>query len=121
MDHPATLVLGASLRTDRYSNLAISRLVSHSIPVVAVGLRVGEVSGVPVVRDLPKDVEIDTLTLYLNPHNQVVWSDRILELAPRRIIFNPGTEHPALEEAAQERGIEVVHGCTLVMLASGTY
>lgn len=38
-----------------------------------------------------------------------------------RIIFNPGTENPTFEEAAKALGMEVVEGCTLVMLATGAY
>lgn len=43
-----TLVLGASLNPSRYSNLAIHKLVSSGQPVVAVGLRNGEVAGVNI-------------------------------------------------------------------------
>jgi hypothetical protein len=47
--------------------------------------------------------------------------DRLLALEPRRIIFNPGTEHPAFAARASASGMEVVEGCTLVMLSTGTY
>ena len=41
-----TLVLGASTNTNRYSNIAIKRLINNNIDVVALGLRKGEVAGV---------------------------------------------------------------------------
>jgi hypothetical protein len=47
--------------------------------------------------------------------------DYLLSLSPRRIIFNPGTENPDFMEKAEAQGIEVVAGCTLVMLRAGTY
>ncbi|MBC7126091.1 MAG: CoA-binding protein, partial [Bacteroidales bacterium] len=42
-------------------------------------------------------------------------------LKPKRLIFNPGTENPELEKLARKHGIDVVEGCTLVMLSNGTY
>jgi len=39
-----TLVIGASLNPDRYSNMAIKRLVSNGCEVVAYGLRGGKIS-----------------------------------------------------------------------------
>jgi hypothetical protein len=35
--------------------------------------------------------------------------------------LNPGAENPELEKAAVDAGIAVVNGCTLVMLAAGTF
>ena len=64
---------------------------------------------------------IHTVTLYLGPVLQKEWHERILALKPERIIFNPGTEDPAFQQRAEKMGIEVVEGCTLVMLASGQY
>ena len=40
----------------------------------------------------------------------------ILNLKPRRVIFNPGSENYALVTKLKEAGIEVVQACTLVML-----
>lgn len=116
-----TVVLGASPRSIRYSYLAVGRLLEKGVPVVAVGIREGSVHGVPIVPDIPGDVPIDTITLYLSSVHHAAWWSRVLSSGARRIIFNPGTEDPAFAQAAKDSGIEVVHGCTLVMLASGTY
>ncbi|HRP81332.1 MAG TPA: CoA-binding protein, partial [Flavobacteriales bacterium] len=64
---------------------------------------------------------VDTVTMYLNAHNQEAWRERILAMKPKRIIFNPGAENPAFERAAQEAGIETLEACTLVMLNTGQY
>ena len=50
-----------------------------------------------------------------------MWYDYILNLKPKRIIFNPGTENPELEKKAKEANIETLHHCTLVMLATDSY
>lgn len=116
-----TLVIGASTKPDRYSNMAIRRLIQHQIPVLAVGLREGEVEGVKIVKEHVQIPGIHTVTVYVGPSNQPACYDYILSLNPLRVIFNPGTENPAFETILSERGIEVVRGCTLVMLSSDQY
>lgn len=116
-----TLVLGASPRPDRYAYLAVMRLVGHDIPVVAVGLRKAMIGEVPIHTEIPDGVVVHTVTLYLSARNQLSWTERLLALNPQRIIFNPGTEHPEFEAEARSKGIEVVRGCTLVMLSLGNY
>jgi len=121
MEQKVTLVLGASTKPGRYANMAVDRLGQKGFPVIAVGLRSGTIGTVPILTDVPTGVPVHTLTLYVGPAHQAVWADRIMALAPERIIFNPGTEDPELEERARIAGIEVVHGCTLVMLNVGSF
>ena len=116
-----TLVLGASENPSRYSYLAIQRLRAHQHPVLAVGKRNGTVGDVIISKETLKDEDVDTVTLYLNPANQVPYYDYILGLHPKRIIFNPGTENEELVEMAKEKNIEPVMGCTLVMLSTGQF
>lgn len=116
-----TLVLGASDNPARYSYLAINRLRSHQHPVVAVGKKETAVNGIPIRKDHVPVEGVDTVTLYLNPKNQVEYYDYILSLNPKRIIFNPGTENDDLIRMAEENGIQPVIACTLVMLSTGQY
>jgi len=116
-----TLVLGASENPSRYSYMAIRRLRAHDHPVVAVGRRNGQVSDVPITKDHVAATDVDTVTLYLNPANQVEYYDYILHLHPKRIIFNPGTENEELMRKARENNIQPVIACTLVMLGTGQY
>ncbi len=114
-------MLGASPLPDRYSYSAVRRLHAAGHPVVAVGRRTGSIDGIAILPDLPDGLVVHTVTMYLNAWNQAAWEDRILALRPARIIFNPGAENPGLAERAVAQGIEVVNGCTLVMLATGLY
>jgi predicted CoA-binding protein len=116
-----TIILGASPKSDRYSYLATERLVKHGHPVFAVGQREGIINETPINTKLPENQEIDTVTLYLNPSNQEAWYQQILDLKPKRIIFNPGTENPTFEKMAAQEGIETTEACTLVLLASDQY
>jgi predicted CoA-binding protein len=118
-----TLVLGASLKPERYSHLAILALKQSNIPVLAIGLRSGDVNGIQIHTEwdeLPQQ-NIDTVTLYLGESSQQAHYRQILEAKPRRIIFNPGAENPALMELAEKAGIETLEACTLVMLRTGQF
>lgn len=116
-----TVVLGASSNPARYSYLAIQRLRNYGHPVVAIGRRVGEVAGVNITKEHLPEEDVDTVTLYLNPANQVEYYDYILDLHPKRIIFNPGTENDELVKMSKEKNIQPVTACTLVMLSTGQY
>lgn len=116
-----TLVMGASLKEDRYSNKAIRDLRKYGHPVVAVGLRDGKVLDVPIAKDIPAGIRVDTVTMYLNAHNQEPWEQQILALKPKRIIFNPGAENEAFANKAAAAGIETMEACTLVLLHTGQY
>ena len=116
-----TLLLGASGTPSRHSNLAINKLRNHNHPVVAIGKRNGVVGDTPV-ETATRDIEgLDTITLYLNPGNQKQYYDYIMNLHPKRIIFNPGTENDELAEMAREKGIQPLEACTLVLLSTGQY
>lgn len=118
-----TVVIGASTNPTRYAYLAANMLNDYSHEVVPVGIKKGEVAGRSIqdLREHPRVEGVDTVTLYLGPQNQPEWYDYILGLNPKRIIFNPGTENTEFEKMAEAKGIEPVHGCTLVMLRSGIY
>jgi predicted CoA-binding protein len=121
MSSKKTVVLGASPNPGRYSNIAVNRLTAYRHPVVAVGQRQGKIGSVEIQTGQPLQEEVDTITLYLNPTNQKPFYDYILSLNPKRIIFNPGTENDELEKLAEEKGIETMEACTLVMLSTGQY
>lgn len=116
-----TLVLGASINPSRYSNLAIKRLTSYKQPVVAVGLKRGEVAGVPITNEEEDFEDVHTITLYMNPQRQKPYYDYILSLEPERVIFNPGTENPELYDLLRKNNIEIEVACTLVMLSTNQY
>ena len=116
-----TLILGATPEKNRYAYLAAERLHSHGHEFIPVGRKTGEVLGKTIINNRPLVEDIDTVTLYINPQNQLNEYKYILALKPKRVIFNPGTENEELEEILSKNGIEPVIGCTLVMLSVGTF
>ncbi len=121
MQNKKTLVLGASANPDRYSYLAINKLLRNNHPVIAIGKRKGKAGEVEIDTEQKPITDIDTVTLYLNPQNQKPYYDYILSLKPKRIIFNPGTENDELYNLAKQNGIKVMEACTLVLLSTGQY
>ena len=116
-----TLVLGASTNTQRYSNMAIHRLVEKGHALILVGNRQGEVLGLPIHNQWPHEEAVHTVTLYLSASKQHAYYPHILSTGIQRLIFNPGTENVELAKLAQDKGIEVLNACTLVMLAINQY
>jgi len=116
-----TLVLGASLKKDRYSNYVIHRLVNNNNKVVAIGQKEGQVADVEIQTELESFKDIDTVTLYLNPKRQESYYQYIIGLTPSRVIFNPGTENPEFYQLLRNAKIKVEVACTLVLLSTNQY
>lgn len=116
-----TLVLGASLKESRFSNMCIRRLLSAGIPVTAIGLREGDVAGVHIQTGCPDVTDIHTVTLYLGPQNQSAWFAYVVKLKPVRVIFNPGTENTEFQRILTGAGISFHEDCTLMMLEEGRF
>lgn len=111
------VVLGASNKEERYSYKAFRLLLENGHTVIPVHPKLEQIDGIEVVHDL-SDIKdnIDTITVYLAPERSEKLIGKLMELKPRRIITNPGTESEAIEKAASQTGIEVIKACTLVML-----
>jgi uncharacterized protein len=116
-----TAVIGASPNPERYAYITTLRLQKYGFEAVPVGIRTGKIGNTEILVNYPPLENIDTVTLYVGPQNQVPWIDYIFSLNPKRIIFNPGTENEAFIQKAEEKGIECVIACTLVMLSVGDY
>jgi predicted CoA-binding protein len=115
-----TVIIGATPNPSRYAYLAAQMLTEYNHEIVPLGIQKGNVSGKEIldIRQRPAVNNVDTVTLYIGPQRQPEWYDYILSLKPKRIIFNPGTENDEFEKMAEEKGVEALEACTLVMLRS---
>ncbi len=113
-----TMIIGASNNPNRYSYVAANRLTAYDHPIVPVGKHKGRVAGKDIVMGFPQENDIHTVTMYINQARQADYYDYILSLKPRRVIFNPGAENPEFADKLRDNGVEVVDGCTLVMLTT---
>ncbi len=122
-DSKKTVIIGATANTRRYAYKAAERLTEANIEFVPVGIKKGSVFGISIlpIQEKPTITNVHTVTMYIGPQNQPEWYNYILSLKPTRILFNPGTENEAFQQMAIQQNVEVVEGCTLVMLGVGTY
>ena len=122
MHSKKTLVLGASPNPDRAAFQAVARLAKNQHEVIPFGIRKGNVDGIPILNQLPDQIEnLDTVTLYLNPIAQEDYRAYIIQIKPKRVIFNPGTENPEIENALNKDKIKNLEACTLVLLNTGQF
>jgi predicted CoA-binding protein len=125
MASPRTVVvLGASANPARYSNMLMRRLKNReSYRAVPVNPAQAEIEGQPVHASLDAAASAvgnpDILTLYVSPSRSADLEAEILRLGPRKVIFNPGAENPALEAALKRAGIATENACSLVLLSQG--
>ncbi len=116
-----TLVFGTSLKSFRYSNMVVNRLIDHNIKTEAFGLKVGKIRGTQIKTNSSDFQNIHTITLYIGPLRQPEYYDDVVKINPKRVIFNPGTENPEFYRILKDKGIEVEVACTLVLLATNQY
>jgi uncharacterized protein len=118
----SVVILGASPKPERYAFRAFGMLREYGHRPIPVNPAFSEILGEPCyarINDVPGP--IDTVTLYLREARSNPLIHDVVSAKPWRIIMNPGAENPALAARAEAAGIEVVEGCTLVMLRSGRF
>lgn len=116
------VILGASPKPERYSNMAMKLLESYGHKTLLVSPSVKEIEGRKVYLSLDSiDEKVDTLTMYVGPEISSSLVDQIAQLKPKRVIFNPGTENSNLEKILGEKGIDTLRACTLVLLKTNQF
>lgn len=116
-----TLIVGASANSDRYAFKATKMLKDYKHEVYAFGLKKGNIGDTQIQTDWPENKNYDTITLYIDPQNQLDYYDKIINLSPKRVIFNPGTENNEFQKLLLKNNIEAIEACTLVMLATNQF
>lgn len=112
-DNEKVLVFGYSESPDRYSNMAYNLLKQFEHRPVPFNPRTDDPTKL--------DREFDTVTLYVNPAVHEKFEPLLDQIKFKRIIFNPGTEDDRLIKKYGDKGVEVVIGCTLVLLRTDQY
>lgn len=117
-----TLVMGASLKPERYAHQAILKLRAAGHPVLAVGRQAGTIADVQVRTQMDLTwTDIDTISIYLQPAHQAQYIEAILQYQPKRVLFNPGAENPLMSKQLSSKGIATENACNLVLLATDQY
>ncbi|MBW4360314.1 CoA-binding protein [Flavobacterium taihuense] len=116
-----TLVLGATLKSEKAAFKAIEMLVARGHSVLALGQNTGEVSGIKINTKAIPLKNIDTVSLYINPARQRDYYNYVIEAKPKRVLFNPGTENPEFYQLLELNNIKYEVACTLVLLTLNKY
>ncbi len=110
-------LLGASTKTHRYAFKAFNLLQEYGHHVYPINPSLDTINNQKVYSSLLNLPEpIDTLTLYLNPKKLLPLINDIIQLNPKRVIFNPGTESEEVMQALKNKHIPYEEACTLVLL-----
>lgn len=112
-------ILGASNKPERYAHMANALLKKNGYETVLVNPSHSTIDGQKTYAELSAiDEDIDVLTIYIRPalSNDPELIKEIKRLAPKTVIFNPGTENAKLEKEIEEAGLKSLQACTLVLL-----
>lgn len=116
-----TLVVGATPNPSRYAYIATEMLQEYGHKVILFGIKKGSINDLKIHNEWPDNMDINTITLYINPSLQEQYYNAILHSGAKRIIFNPGTENSELAQLAHAKNIEALNACTLVLLRTNQY
>jgi predicted CoA-binding protein len=107
------LVFGYSDNPERYSYIAANLLMDYKHETIKFNPRVDDFQSL--------NQSFDTIALYVSKNVSDKFQNLLLNLKVKRVIFNPGTENDQLEEQFTKLGVEVIRGCTLVMLRTNQF
>lgn len=113
------IILGASPNPNRTSFMATKLLGKKGYDLLALGNRHGYIENLELKTQWPNEKNVDAITIFLKPERQKKYYHQILNMHPRTIIFNPGTENEELEKLAKARGIKIISCCTIALMAVG--
>ena len=112
-------ILGASTDPARFSYKAQLALLAHGHTPVPVNPKYGLIDGIPCYPDLKSiTIDIDTVTVYVRPGILSSMAEDLIDIHPKRVIFNPGSESRTASARLESAGIRVQNACTLVLLAN---
>lgn len=116
-------IIGASDKPERYSYQAMKLLAEYGHNVFLVSPNHQEIEGHKVYSSLDQvPAKIDTITMYVSEKLQSdLLQKEIIQTAPKRVIFNPGTENTLFEQKLSELRISPERACTLVLLRTDQF
>ena len=110
-------VIGATRDRRKFGNKAVRAFYRRGYEVIPINLHHREIEGLTTYASvLEVPVPIDIATLYLPPP---VGEEVVAEVAEKRIPelwLNPGADGPGVVHRAQELGLKLALGCSIVAI-----
>jgi uncharacterized protein len=114
---PTVAILGASADRSKFGNKAVRAFLAKEYTVYPVNPKGGEIEGLPVrhsLSDIPVDVKLDRITVYLPPAVSLKMLPQIVARGCKELWLNPGSESDELVAAAEKAGLNVIQACSIV-------
>ena len=112
------VILGASSNPLRTSYMAAKLLLKRGCNLLAIANQKGFIGNLPIHEEEQFIKNTETIILFLNPKQQKKYYNYILELKPKCILFNPGTENMELANMAISKKIKVIETCSIEYIMS---
>jgi len=116
MANPTIAVIGASPDRQKFGNRCVRAYASVGYDVYPIHPRVATVEGHPAyasLADVPVE-RLDRVSLYLPPDVALQVLPELTHKNIGEVWLNPGADSPAVVARAQELGLPVVVGCSIV-------
>jgi predicted CoA-binding protein len=113
---PTVAVLGASADRGKFGNKAVRAYLAKGYHVFPIHPRAETIEGLPAFRsilDVPA-ARLDRASIYLPPQIGLQIIEEIARRPVGEVWLNPGAESAALIARAQELGLSIVVGCSIV-------
>ena len=124
MSKPTCAVVGANSNRGKYSNKAVRAHLQTGYEVFPVNPSGREVEGLTTykyVGDIPGTEPLDRVTMYVQPEVGITLLDDIAKRRCKELFLNPGTVSEALVERAEQLGLHVTQGCSIIDVGLSPY
>jgi uncharacterized protein len=121
---PTVAILGASADRSKFGNKAVRAFLAQGYTVYPVNPKGGEVEGLPVrhsLADIPPDVKLDRISVYLPPAVGLKMLPHIAARGCNELWLNPGSESDELVAAAEKAGLNVIQACSIVAIGESPH
>ena len=121
---PTVAILGASADRSKFGNKAVRAFLARGYIVYPVNPKGGEVEGLPVrhsLADIPPDVKLDRISVYLPPAVGLKMLPQIAARGCAELWLNPGSESDELVAAAEKAGLNVIQACSIVAIGESPH
>lgn len=118
MSAPTVAIIGASRDRSKFGNKSLRAHQAAGYEVYPINPKDSEVEGLACfasLADLPVQ-KLDRVSLYLPPAVAVKVLDEVAAIDVEQVWLNPGVADAAVRERADELGLAVIDGCSIVDL-----
>ena len=110
-------IVGASNDRAKFGNISVRAHLAEGYSVYPINPAGGVIEGEPVFKslgDLPPEVELDRVSMYVPPRVGMKLLDDIASKGCEQLWLNPGTATDELVLKARELGLNPIQGCSIV-------